>query len=81
MQQRNLFLMCRPTRLGKTAWVKDMKCKCVHVSKDEVRNEFLTGADKNRFPYEDKVYMHHVEMDSHNCYPVIEDMEKAKRRM
>lgn len=31
--------------------------------------------------YEDKIYMRHVGMDSHSCYPVIEDIENAKRRV
>lgn len=60
MKQRILFLMCGPAGSGKTTWVKsyikEAKYKCVHVSRDEVRNEFLTDADKNMFAYEDDVF-------------------------
>lgn len=52
--------MCGPAGSGKTTWIKNQiaECnyKCLHISRDEVRNEFLSDEDKNIFAYEDDVF-------------------------
>lgn len=52
--------MCGPAGSGKTTWVKKMveasEQKCVHISRDVVRVEFLKDEDKNIFMYEDEVF-------------------------
>ena len=48
---KSLFLMCGPAGSGKSTWVKaqmaEAKYPCRWVSRDNVRNTFLTDADKN----------------------------------
>lgn len=60
MKQKNLYLMCGPAGSGKTTWVNaqmaNATCKCIHISRDVVRNTFLTDEDKNMFAYEDDVF-------------------------
>ena len=61
MKHKILFLMCGPAGSGKTTYVKKEMAqtttyKCVHVSRDEVRAEFLKEDDKNIFKYEDDVF-------------------------
>ena len=57
---KSLFLMCGPAGSGKSTWVKaqmaEAKYPCKWVSRDNVRNTFLTDADKNMFAYEDDVF-------------------------
>lgn len=52
--------MCGPAGSGKTTWVKrqieEAQYPCTHVSRDEVRAEFLDEDDKNIFAYEDDVF-------------------------
>ena len=54
---KSLFLMCGPAGSGKSTWIKaqmaEAKYPCRWVSRDNVRNTFLTDADKNMFAYED----------------------------
>lgn len=58
-EAKNLYLMCGPAGSGKTTWVNaqmaNAACKCIHISRDVVRNTFLTDEDKNMFAYEDDV--------------------------
>lgn len=60
MKRKILFLMCGPAGSGKTTYVKkqmeNAQYHCVHVSRDEVRAEFLSDEDKNMFKYEDDVF-------------------------
>lgn len=60
MKHKILFLLCGPAGSGKTTYVKKEMAqatyKCVHVSRDEVRVEFLNENDKNIFKYEDDVF-------------------------
>ena len=61
MKHKILFLMCGPAGSGKTTYVKKEMAqattyRCVHVSRDEVRAEFLNEDDKNIFKYEDDVF-------------------------
>ena len=57
---KSLFLMCGPAGSGKSTCVKaqmaEAKYPCRWVSRDNVRNTFLTDADKNIFAYEDAVF-------------------------
>ena len=59
-KMKSLFLMCGPAGSGKSTWVKaqmaEAKYPCRWVSRDNVRNTFLTDADKNMFAYEDDVF-------------------------
>lgn len=60
MKQKNLFLMCGVAGSGKSTWIRNQiaQCKypCLHISRDEVRLEFLKDEDKNMFAYEDDVF-------------------------
>lgn len=60
MKQKNLYLMCGPAGSGKSTWIRkqiaDSKFKCLHISRDAIRAEFLKDEDKNIFAYEDDVF-------------------------
>ena len=60
MKQKNLYLMCGPAGSGKSTWIRKQIAstdkKCLHISRDVVRAEFLKDEDKNIFAYEDDVF-------------------------
>lgn len=57
---KSLFLMCGPAGSGKSTWVKkqlaNTKYPAKWISRDIVRESFLSPEDKNIFAYEDAVF-------------------------
>lgn len=60
MKSKKLFLLCGPAGSCKSTWIRKQIAstdkKCLHISRDAVRAEFLKDEDKNIFAYEDDVF-------------------------